>query len=315
MSIGGGYADRVFDGFETFDVALDSVTVHGVRGGAGPPLLLLHGFPQSHVMWAPVATRLARTHTVIAPDLRGYGDSSVPPDAADHSHACFRAMARDQVELLASFGHERATVVGHDRGARVTHRLALDFPDRVDRVALLDILPTRYVFEHLDQRVATAYYHWFFFPQPAPLPETLIGADPSFYLRTLLGRWGGGGPLRSHPQAIPAYERSFAEPSRRHAMIEDYRAAASIDLVHDRESDARGDRVGVPTLVLWGQLGLVGASPVSPLDVWRTQVADGVPVTGGVIEGAGHFLVEDAPDATLAALEPFLSPSAGIRGG
>lgn len=306
MSIGGGYPDAVFEGFETFDVELGSVTVHGVRGGEGPPLLLLHGFPQHHVMWAPVASRLARTHTVIAPDLRGYGDSSVPPDAPDHSNASFRAMAQDQVALLASFGFERATVVGHDRGARVAHRLALDFPDRVNRIALLDILPTRHVFEHLDQRVATAYYHWFFLSQPAPLPETLIGADPIFYLRSLLGGWGGGGPLRSHPEAIPAYERSFGDPTRRHAMIEDYRAAATIDLAHDRESGARGERIAAPTLVLWGELGLVGASPVRPTDVWRAQAVGGVPVTGQVIEGAGHFLVEDAPDATLAALEPFL---------
>ncbi len=302
----------MFNGFETFDVALEPeagaapVTVHGVRGGGGPPLLLLHGFPQTHVMWAPVASRLARDHTVIAPDLRGYGDSSVPSDTADHSNASFRAMAQDQVALLTAFGIRRAAVVGHDRGARVTHRLALDFPDRVDRIALLDILPTRYVFEHLDQRVAIAYYHWFFLAQPAPLPETLIGADPAFYLHTLLGGWGGGGPLRSHPEALPAYERSFADPAHRHAMVEDYRAAATIDLAHDRESAAGGTRVTSPALVLWGELGLVGRWPVSPVEVWRGQVADGVAVGGGPIERAGHFLVEDAPDATLAALEPFL---------
>lgn len=303
----------MFEGFETFDVALEPqagaapVTVHGVRGGDGPPLLLLHGFPQTHVMWAPLAPRLARTHTVIAPDLRGYGDSTVPPDAGDHAQASFRAMARDQVGLLAAFGYPKAAVVGHDRGARVAHRLVLDFPDHVDRLALLDILPTRYVYEHLDQRVAIGYYHWFFLPQPAPLPETLIAAGPIFYLHTLLGGWGGGGPTRSHPEALPAYERAFADPARRHAMIEDYRAAATIDLAHDRESAARGEQITTPTLVLWGEQGLVGASPVSPIEVWRTQTADGVPVEGRPIAAAGHFLVEDAPDATLAALEPFLA--------
>lgn len=298
----------MFEGFETFDVALETVTIHGVRGGAGPPLLLLHGFPQSHVMWAPVASRLARTHTVIAPDLRGYGDSTVPPDLPGHASASFRAMATDQVALLASFGYTNATVVGHDRGARVAHRLALDHPDRVDRIGLLDILPTRYVFEHLDQHVAIAYYHWFFLAQPAPLPETLIAADPRFYLHRLLGGWGGGGPMRSHPEALGAYERSFADPARRHAMIEDYRAAATIDLADDRESAARGQRIASPALVLWGELGLVGSSPVSPVEVWRTQLGDGVPVSGRAIAGAGHFLVEDAPGPTLAALEPFLAP-------
>lgn len=296
----------MFEGFETFDVTVDAVTVHGVRGGDGPPLLLLHGFPQTHVMWAPIASRLARTHTVIAPDLRGYGDSTVPPDAGDHAQASFRVMARDQVALLAALGYGRAAVVGHDRGGRVAHRLVLDFPERVYRLALLDILPTRYVFEHLDQRVATGYYHWFFLAQPAPLPETLIGSDPVFYLHTLLGGWGGRGPLTSHPDALPAYERAFGDPAHRHAMIEDYRAAATIDLAHDRESAAQGERITVPALILWGDQGLVGGSPVSPLDVWRTRMADGVPVEGEAIAGAGHFLVEDAPDATLAALERLL---------
>jgi haloacetate dehalogenase len=302
----------MFEGFETFDVPLETepgaapVTVHGVRGGSGPPLLLLHGFPQTHAMWAPVASALARTHTVVAPDLRGYGSSSVPLDAPDHAQASFRAMARDQVQLMASFGYSRFGLVGHDRGARVAHRLALDSPACLDRVALLDILPTRYVFEHLDQRVATMYYHWFFLPQPAPLPETLIAADPTFYLRSLLGAWGGGGPMQSHAEALAAYELSFSDPAHRHAMIEDYRAAATIDLVHDRESADRGERVAAPALILWGARGLVGASLISPVEVWRAQMAAAVPIDGRVIDGAGHFLVEDAPEATLASLEPFL---------
>lgn len=303
----------MFAGFETFDITLEAepgappVTIHGVQGGEGPPLLLLHGFPQSHAMWNPVATLLARNHVVIAPDLRGYGDSSVPPDVSDHSQASFRAMARDQVQLMASFGYQRFAVAGHDRGARVAHRLAVDSPACVERVALLDILPTRYVFEHVDQHVATAYYHWFFLSQPAPLPETLIACEPIFYLRSLLGAWGGAGPVRSHPEALPAYERSFGRRAHRHAMIEDYRAAATIDLVHDRESAAQGKRIAASTLILWGGEGLVGASSTSPLEVWRTQMADGVSITGRAIEGVGHFLAEDAPEATLASLVPFLA--------
>ncbi|MGH7922841.1 MAG: alpha/beta fold hydrolase [Candidatus Dormibacteraceae bacterium] len=307
----------MFEGFTAFDVpvrpafATEPVTIHGVRGGEGPPLLLLHGFPETRVMWAPIASRLAQTHTVIAPDLRGYGDSSVPPASEDHAGASFRAMAADQVALLQELGFDRARVVGHDRGARVAHRLALDSPERVERLALLDILPTLYVFEHLDQRVATAYYHWFFLAQPAPLPERLIAADPTFYLHRLLGAWGRGGPTASHAAAIPEYERCFADPDRRRAMIEDYRASASIDLAHDRESAARGEHIAVPTLLLWGATGVVGRYPTSPLEVWRQEVGEGVPIAGQAIEGAGHFMVEDEPEPTRAELEPFLlSPTA-----
>jgi haloacetate dehalogenase len=281
------------------------VRIHGVRGGGGPPVLLLHGFPQSHVMWHRIAPELAREHTVVAADLRGYGESGRPDAGPDHAGYSFRAMAADQVALMAALGFDRFAVVGHDRGARVTHRMALDHPDRIERLALLDILPTAYVFAHVDRRLAMAYYHWFFLAQPFDLPERLIGADPLYYLHRSLGSWGSG--LDAHePEALRAYERAFADPDARHAMIEDYRAGASIDLELDEASAAAGQRIAAPCLVLWGERGVVGGNPTEPLDVWRPLADDPGLVTGGVIRGAGHFLAEENHADTLAALQEFL---------
>ncbi|GAA1846669.1 alpha/beta hydrolase [Pseudonocardia ailaonensis] len=279
--------------------------IHGTRGGEGPPLLLLHGFPQSHVMWAPVARELAASHTVVATDLRGYGGSDRPPAGDDHAGYSFRAMAADQAEVMAELGFDRFAVVGHDRGARVTHRLALDHPSRVERLALLDILPTEYVYAHVDRVVATAYYHWFFYIQPAPMPERLLDADPIAYLHSLLGSWGTG--LDSHPpEALAEYERAFADPQARHAMLEDYRAAASVDLEHD----AAGELITARTLVLWGARGLVARNAdlqgEDALAVWRRKAADGL-AEGHEIPDAGHFLVEENLPATLSALRTFLT--------
>jgi len=284
---------------------VSGVRIHGVRGGQGPPVLLLHGFPQSHVMWHRIASELAREYTVVATDLRGYGDSDRPEAGPDHAGYAFRAMAADQVALMEALGFPRFAVVGHDRGARVTHRMALDHPDRVERLALLDILPTAYVFEHVDRRVASANYHWFFLSQPADLPERLIGGDPLYFLHRLLGSWGSG--LGAHaPEALREYERVFADPAARRAMIEDYRAAASIDLEHDTASAAAGQRIAAPCLVLWGERGVVAGNPTVPLEVWRSLAADPASMIGGVIAGAGHFLAEENHADTLAALQAFL---------
>lgn len=258
-------------------------------------------------MWHRIAPALvAAGHPVVATDLRGYGDSSRPPGGDDHSGYSFRAMAGDQVAVMRELGYPTYAVVAHDRGARTAHRMVLDRPDVVTRLAILDILPTAYVYSHVDRRLATAYYHWFFFIQPHPVPERLISADPAFYLRSLLGAWGSG--LERHdPEAVAAYERSFADPEARHAMMEDYRAGASVDLAHDAASEAAGDLIRVPALVLWGASGMVGRNPEDPLAVWRALAADPGRVSGQAIPGAGHFLAEDAPGETLEAVRHFLA--------
>jgi haloacetate dehalogenase len=288
----------MFGGFERQRIDTGEATIAVAHGGSGPPVLLLHGFPESSAMWHAVAPALAAEHTVVVPDLRGYGESSRPPSGPDHAGYSFRAMAADQVAVMRELGHERFAVIGHDRGARVTHRMALDHPELVERAAVLDILPTLHVYENVDRALATAYYHWFFFIQPEPLPETLIAGDPLGYLRTLLGAWGSTAEFA--PEALAAYERAFADPEARHAMMEDYRAGASIDLEHDRADLDR--RVEVPLLVMWGTRGVVGNRPVHPVEVWQERATD----VRGVGIDAGHFLVEEAPQESLAALREFL---------
>jgi haloacetate dehalogenase len=289
----------VYEGFERLLVSTGEATIATVHGGTGPPLLLLHGFPQTSAMWHGIAPTLALHHTVVATDLRGYGDSSRPPAGQDHAGYSFRAMAADQVAVMWALGFDRFAVVGHDRGARVAHRMALDHPDAVERLAVLDIMPTLHVYSTVDRELATRYYHWFFFIQPADLPERLIAADPVYYLHTLLSGWGGGLNI-FHPDALAEYERCFADPHVRHAMMEDYRAGASMDLRHD-EADLNR-RIAAPLLALWGARSVVGTDKADPLEIWQQR---GTNVRGRSVD-AGHYLVEERPTETLAALKEFL---------
>jgi haloacetate dehalogenase len=292
----------MFDGFQARDVTVDGLAVHAMVGGAGPPVLLLHGYPQTHAMWHRVAPVLARDHTVVAADLRGYGDSAKPAGGPDHAEYSKRAMADDQVGLMAGLGYERFAVVGHDRGARVAHRMCLDHPGRVTRAAMLDIVPTRHIFANVDRDLAHGYYHWFFLSQPPDLPEHLIGADPEYYLRHKLAQWSADAASFA-PEAVAEYVRCFSDPAAIHASCEDYRAAATIDLDHDEADAAAGRRIECPVLALWGSHGFVeGHYDVTA--VWRDYALD----VHGVSVDSGHFPAEEAPDATTRALTDFLTP-------
>ena len=262
--------------------------------------MLLHGHPQTHAIWHQVAPELARTHTLVLADLRGYGDSDKPAGLADHSNYSKRTMARDQARLMQSLGFERFDVLAHDRGARVAHRLAVDEPARVARMALLDIAPTLAMYEQTSREFATAYWHWFFLIQKAPLPERLIEADPGAYVRDVMGsRSAGLAPFA--PAALAEYERCLALPGAAHALCEDYRAAAGIDLDHDRADRDTGRRLTVPTLVLWGAQGVVHRC-FRPLEDWRRVATD---VRGEAI-ACGHYIAEEAPELLLRHVHRFL---------
>jgi haloacetate dehalogenase len=298
--IAAGSRGTLFEDFQRTRITpkTTGVEINVVHGGSGAPVLLLHGFPQTHAMWHAIAPRLAEHYSVVVPDLRGYGDSAKPTGGGDHADYSFRAMATDQIEVMKALGHERFILIGHDRGARVGHRLALDHPGAVERMGLLDIVPTTFVYANTDRRLATLYFHWFFLIQAEPLPERLIGGDPLFVLRRFLSF---SGSLDGYaPAALAEYERCFVNPATIHAMCEDYRAGASIDLEHD-EAD-RNRKIECPVLILWGARGAVGAL-YQPLDVWRSFATD---VRGHAVE-AGHFLVEERPDDTFAALASFLA--------
>ncbi|MGL6252847.1 MAG: alpha/beta fold hydrolase, partial [Billgrantia desiderata] len=257
----------MFEGFRTFDIACGDINIHGRIGGSGPPLLLLHGHPQSHVIWHRLAEPLASRFTVVATDLRGYGDSSKPPGEPDHANYSKRAMAEDQVAVMRELGFERFLLCGHDRGGRVAHRLVMDHPDRVDKLMLLDIAPTLAMYEQTDRTFATAYFHWFFLIQPSPLPETLIEASPNDYItRTMGGRHASLDAF--DPAAIAEYQRCLAQPGAAHALCEDYRASNAIDLEHDRADREAGRRIACPVSVLWGKHGIIERC-FDPLAEWR----------------------------------------------
>jgi haloacetate dehalogenase len=293
----------MFEGFDEIDVNVEGVRIHARVGGAGPPVLLLHGYPQTSAMWHLVAPALAESHTVVAADLRGYGHSDRPASSGDHASYGKRAMAADQAGLMRELGHARYAVVGHDRGARVTHRLCLDHPEAVERAVVIDIVPTRHVFENVDVTLALAYDHWFFLAQDNDLPEVLIGGAPEFYLRRKLDQWSGP-DAEFDETAVAEYVRCFSDPDAIRGSTEDYRAGATIDLEHDETSASAGRRIGCPLLVLWGERGFVG-SRYDALDVWRSYAERPDLVSGHAVPG-GHFAPEESPGATLAALRDFL---------
>jgi haloacetate dehalogenase len=287
----------MFEGFERKSIKTTGATINVLTGGQGSPVLLLHGYPQTHVMWHKVAPRLAQQFSVVAPDLRGYGDSSKPEDGENHFGYSKRATAQDQVEVMEQLGFTRFAVVGHDRGARVAHRLTRDYPDRVTKLAVLDILPTYTVYQNVNKTLATAYYHWFFLIQPAPFPETLIGNNAEFYLNSMLGRLK---PQSITPEAFAEYLRCFSNPATIHATCEDYRAGATIDLTHDEVDLDR--KIICPVLALWGEKGFLHKRH-DAVAVWQERAVD---VRGKALP-CGHFLPEEAPDETLAELQAFLS--------
>jgi haloacetate dehalogenase len=294
-----------FEHFETRDFAVNGSRLHArvptTPPGTRPALLLLHGFPQSHVMWQRVAQQLQQDYYVVLPDLRGYGDSAKPPGLADHGNYSKRVMAQDMVALMDALGVDQFFLCGHDRGARVAHRLALDHPQRVKKLCVIDIAPTLDMYDATDMAFARAYYHWFHLIQPTPLPEKMIGGNPKDYLHAKLGGWGSSGLGYIEPQALAEYERCFCTPEAIHSACEDYRASAGIDLEHDRASRTHGDKVACDMLVLWGERGVVNKL-FQPLALWQAQCAG--TVTGQALP-AGHFIPEELPTETSAALKEF----------
>ncbi len=303
-----------FDGFERHTVTLGGLPVTFRRSADWaldkPVLVLLHGFPQTHVMWHRVARQLKDHYRIVMPDLRGYGDSSHAVGDDGHAHYSKRAMAREVVALLDHLGVQDFFLCGHDRGGRVAHRLAVDHPGRVKKLCVIDIAPTLDMYAATDFSFARAYYHWFHLIQPAPLPEQMIGGNARAYLHTKLGGWGSQGLGYIEPEALAEYERCFCNPAPNaqglpaaiHSACEDYRASAGIDLEHDRESRERGDRIACDTLVLWGERGVVNRL-FQPIDLWQAQCAGRV---SGQAVAAGHFIPEELPELTAQALAQFM---------
>ena len=293
-----------FAGFEAREIPTSRGAVHAVVGGSGPPLLLLHGYPESHLMWHGCAQRLAERHTVVATDLAGYGSSFRPNPTPDHAAHGKRALAQDQVEAMGELGFDRFAVAGHDRGGRVAYRMALDHPDRVERAAVLDVVPTGTVWAQADAAFARGYWHWAFLAQPAPLPERLIGGDPqAFFDLHVRAGIGLGAPASRYPEDIvDSYRSILDDPGAVAAMCEDYRAGATIDVEHDEADRTAGRQISCPVLVLWAGRGGLPRFYGDVLDVWRPWAAD---LDGRALDSA-HFMAEERPEETAAELLRFL---------
>ena len=292
-----------FPGFEQKQITVSSddgpIEIACLVGGTGPALLLLHGFPQTKAIWHQVAPELAKSFTVVAADLRGYGASSKPHGKPDHSTYSKRSMAKDQHDLMNALGHKQFFVLGHDRGARVSHRLAMDFPQSVLKLLLLDISPTLTMYEKTTMAFAKGYWHWFFLTQPEPVPETMIGANPEYWLKNHMGRHAGTGIFS--PDRWTEYLAGASNPQSMHAMCEDYRAAATIDLVHDRADRKDGKKLEMPLRVLWGEHGLVNQC-FTPIADWQA-VSNGE-VSGRAVE-CGHYIPEELPELVIQEAKAF----------
>jgi haloacetate dehalogenase len=292
----------MFEGFSSRDIEGRAGKLRTLKGGTGAPLLLLHGHPQTHVMWHAVAGELAKAFTVVMMDLRGYGDSVRAAGDVEHEVYSKRAMAQDAMTVMKAYGFERFQVLAHDRGARVAHRLAVDHPGAVERLMLLDIAPTLAMYDNTSDTFARAYWHWFFLIQPPPLPEALIESDPVRYVRSVMGKRHAGLAAFA-PAALDEYERCAQIPGTAESICEDYRASATIDLTHDRVDVAAGVRLSLPLRVLWGQHGAVGKC-FNVLSLWRDRAKD---VSGRSLP-CGHYIAEEAPALLLAEALDFFKP-------
>jgi haloacetate dehalogenase len=290
----------MFDGFHRQRIEVNGVTINSVSKGQGDAVLLLHGYPQNHFEWARLAPLMAQKYTVVCTDLRGYGDSSKPPGIADQSNYSFRTMAADQVGVMKALGHHRFHVVGHDRGGRVAHRMALDWPDEVQSLTVLDLVPTHALYNQTNRKIAATYWQWYFLPLPAPFPERLIGADPDYYFENCLVSVGGTGLSAFNAEMLEQYRRCWRDPAMIHASCCDYRAGASVDLGHD-EADLHV-KVACPTLAVWGADGLM----CRLMDIeaaWRERCAH---LTVDTVPG-GHWFPEHSPEELSAALQKFFA--------
>ncbi len=294
----------MLDGFTKTDIKTSGARILTVTGGNGPPLLMMHGNPFNHLSWLKVAPALAQRFTVVLTDLRGYGDSEKPPGGPDHSGYAFRAMAQDQVEVMAALGYDKFLAAGHDRGARVLHRMCLDHPQTVMRAAILDIIPQHYLYSHINKQWATFSWHWFFNIQPEPLPEKMMGFDPDWFIEKKLAKTKQGLSFFD-PAALAEYKRCFRNPETIHAICEDYRAGAGIDLEHDETDFKAGRKIECPVLLLWGATGGVGRNHnPGPAEIWQAYASN---IVDAIAVPSGHYVMDEAPQETIEALRKFFA--------